>query len=130
MRLAVKVCSQNFELLQLDIESMCKTVCCRLVDVHVVEEHAIVFPGIFLPDRIKSFYFLLHVNCFLYCSSQMDFQEQFFKEQIKYIHEARDEKEESFEKLQQQQREKVKQSNPNPSNTEEYRRRYTILLLL
>ncbi|KHG20144.1 Protein SUPPRESSOR OF GENE SILENCING 3 [Gossypium arboreum] len=54
---------------------------------------------------------------------EMDFQEQFFKERIKFIHEARDEKEESFEKLQQQQREKVKQSNPNPSNTEEYRRR-------
>ncbi|XP_022774792.1 protein SUPPRESSOR OF GENE SILENCING 3-like [Durio zibethinus] len=54
---------------------------------------------------------------------EMDFQEQFFKEQIKFIHEARDEKEENFEKLQQQQREKVKQSNPNPSNTEEYRRR-------
>ncbi|XVE83477.1 hypothetical protein DITRI_Ditri16bG0091200 [Diplodiscus trichospermus] len=54
---------------------------------------------------------------------EMDFQEQFFKEQIKYIHEARDEKEENFEKLQQRQREKVKQSNPNPSNTEEYRSR-------
>ncbi|XVF58918.1 hypothetical protein PTKIN_Ptkin07bG0104600 [Pterospermum kingtungense] len=53
---------------------------------------------------------------------EMDYQEQFFKEQIKYIHEARDEKEENFEMLQQQQREKVKQSNPNPSNTEEYRR--------
>ncbi|XWS33072.1 hypothetical protein CRYUN_Cryun22dG0047100 [Craigia yunnanensis] len=60
----------------------------------------------------------------------MDFQEQFFKEQIKFIHEARDVKEENFEKLQQQQREKVKQSNPNPSNTEEYRRRYIILILL
>ncbi|TYI73762.1 hypothetical protein E1A91_D07G152300v1, partial [Gossypium mustelinum] len=44
-------------------------------------------------------------------------------ERIKFIHEARDEKEESFEKLQQQEREKVKQSNPNPSNAEEYRRR-------
>ncbi|XP_040958355.1 protein SUPPRESSOR OF GENE SILENCING 3 isoform X1 [Gossypium hirsutum] len=53
----------------------------------------------------------------------MDFQEQFFKERIKFIHEARAEKEESFEKLQQQEREKVKQSNPNPSNAEEYRRR-------
>ncbi|PPD68048.1 hypothetical protein GOBAR_DD35068 [Gossypium barbadense] len=53
----------------------------------------------------------------------MDFQEQFFKERIKFIHEARDEKEESFEKLQQQEREKVKQSNPNPSNAEEYKRR-------
>ncbi|KAG4126592.1 hypothetical protein ERO13_D10G166101v2 [Gossypium hirsutum] len=54
----------------------------------------------------------------------MDFQEQFFKERIKFIHEARAEKEESFEKLQQQEREKVKQSNPNPSNAEEYRRRF------
>ncbi|EOX92791.1 XS domain-containing protein / XS zinc finger domain-containing protein-related isoform 1 [Theobroma cacao] len=54
---------------------------------------------------------------------EMDFQEQFFKEQIKFIHEARDEKEEDFEKLQQQEREKVTQSNPNASNTEEYRRR-------
>ncbi|MBA0657599.1 hypothetical protein Goklo_009879 [Gossypium klotzschianum] len=55
---------------------------------------------------------------------EMDFQEQFFKEQIKFIHEARDEEEEKFEKLQQQQREKfVKQSTPNTSNTEEYRRR-------
>ncbi|MBA0690184.1 hypothetical protein Goari_007877, partial [Gossypium aridum] len=55
---------------------------------------------------------------------EMDFQEQFFKEQIKFIHEARDEEEEKFEKLQQQQREKfVMQSTPNTSNTEEYRRR-------
>ncbi|KAB2017863.1 hypothetical protein ERO13_D08G175550v2 [Gossypium hirsutum] len=46
--------------------------------------------------------------------AMMDFQEQFFNERIKFIHEARDEKEESFEKLQQQEREKVKQSNPNP----------------
>ncbi|KAH1067830.1 hypothetical protein J1N35_032817 [Gossypium stocksii] len=55
---------------------------------------------------------------------EVDFQEQFLKEQIKFIHEARDEEEEKFEKLQQQQREKfVKQSTPNTSNTEEYRRR-------
>ncbi|GMI92843.1 SUPPRESSOR OF GENE SILENCING 3 [Hibiscus trionum] len=55
---------------------------------------------------------------------EMDYQEQFFKDQINFIHEARDEKEENFEKLQQQEREKfVKQSAPNPSNTEEYRRR-------
>ncbi|KAE8694967.1 SGS3-like protein [Hibiscus syriacus] len=54
---------------------------------------------------------------------EMDYQEQFFQEQIKFIHEARDEKEECFEKLQQQQRENVKLSNPNPSNTEEYKRR-------
>ncbi|KAE8673927.1 SGS3 [Hibiscus syriacus] len=54
---------------------------------------------------------------------EMDYQEQFFQEQIKFIHEARDEKEERFEKLQQQQRENVKLSNPNPSNTQEYKRR-------
>ncbi|KAE8696264.1 SGS3-like protein [Hibiscus syriacus] len=54
---------------------------------------------------------------------EMDFQEQFFQEQIKIIHEARDEREERFEKLQQQQRENVKLSNRNPSNTEEYKRR-------
>ncbi|TYH86971.1 hypothetical protein ES332_D01G081400v1 [Gossypium tomentosum] len=59
----------------------------------------------------------------------MDFQEQFFKERIKFIYEARDEKEESFEKMQQQEREKVKQSNPNPSNAEEYRRRYSCIFL-
>ncbi|PPR95380.1 hypothetical protein GOBAR_AA25284 [Gossypium barbadense] len=53
----------------------------------------------------------------------MDFQEQFFKEQIKFIHEARDEKEEKFEKLQQQQREKFVKQSTNTSNTEEYRRR-------
>ncbi|KAB2024611.1 hypothetical protein ES319_D06G098200v1 [Gossypium barbadense] len=51
----------------------------------------------------------------------MDFQEQFFKERIKFIHEARDEKEESFEKMQHQEREKVKQSNPNTSNAEGYK---------
>ncbi|TYI96831.1 hypothetical protein E1A91_D01G101300v1 [Gossypium mustelinum] len=76
------------------------------------DKYAIVLPRNFLLDRIVIL-FLLH----------MDFQEQFFKERIKFIHEARDEKEESFEKLQQQEREKVKQSNPNPSNAEEYKRR-------
>lgn len=88
-----------------------------------------VLPGICLLDRIV-FSVSVCLNCSLYCSFQMDFQEQFFKEQINIIHEARDEKEENFEKLQQQQREKVKQANPNPSNTEEYRRRYVILMLL
>lgn len=43
-------------------------------------------------------------------------QEQFFKDQIKIIHESRDAKEESFERLQQEQREKVKQSHVHPSN--------------
>lgn len=51
---------------------------------------------------------------------EMDFQEQLFKDQIRIIHEARDAKEENFEKLQQQEREKVKQSIANPTNTEDY----------
>uniref|UniRef100_A0A5B6YQ63 Uncharacterized protein n=1 Tax=Davidia involucrata TaxID=16924 RepID=A0A5B6YQ63_DAVIN len=42
---------------------------------------------------------------------EMDFQEQFFKDQLKIIHEARDAKEDIFEKIQQEEREKVKQSN-------------------
>ncbi|KAM5558546.1 protein SUPPRESSOR OF GENE SILENCING 3 [Rosa sericea] len=42
-------------------------------------------------------------------------QEQFFKDQIKIIHESRDAKEEGFERLQQEQREKVKQSHGQPS---------------
>ncbi|KAJ0090887.1 hypothetical protein Patl1_14794 [Pistacia atlantica] len=54
---------------------------------------------------------------------EMDFQEQFFKDQIKIIHEARDLKEEDFEMVQQQEREKVKQSIENPSNTEDYKKR-------
>ncbi|ONI14634.1 hypothetical protein PRUPE_4G289200 [Prunus persica] len=49
----------------------------------------------------------------------MYLQEQFFKDQIKIIHESRDAKEESFERLQQEERDKVKQSYVNPSNGEE-----------
>lgn len=56
---------------------------------------------------------------------QMDAQEQFFKEQIKNMHEARDAMEDKFEVLQQQERERVKQSNTNPSNTAEFRCRYS-----
>ncbi|KAL5755389.1 hypothetical protein ACOSP7_023609 [Xanthoceras sorbifolium] len=54
---------------------------------------------------------------------EMDYQEQFFKEQIKFIHEARNEKEEDFEKLQQQERNKVKQSIANPPSSAEYLQR-------
>ncbi|XP_052192935.1 protein SUPPRESSOR OF GENE SILENCING 3 [Diospyros lotus] len=54
---------------------------------------------------------------------EMDFQEQFFKDQLKIIHEARDAKEDDFEKIQQEEREKVKQSNANLSSTEDRRRR-------
>ncbi len=48
-------------------------------------------------------------------------QEQFFKDQLKIIHESRDAKEETFERLQQEEREKVKQLNANSSDAEEYR---------
>uniref|UniRef100_A0A2P2JI37 Protein SUPPRESSOR OF GENE SILENCING 3 n=2 Tax=Rhizophora mucronata TaxID=61149 RepID=A0A2P2JI37_RHIMU len=54
---------------------------------------------------------------------ELDFQEQFFKDQMKAIHTEMTAKEENFEKLQQEEREKVKQSNASPSNTEEYRHR-------
>jgi hypothetical protein len=50
---------------------------------------------------------------------KMYMQENFFKEQIKIIHETRDEKEESFERLQQEQREKIKLLNANPSSADE-----------
>lgn len=43
----------------------------------------------------------------------MDSQEQFFKDQIKIIHEAIYAKEDNFEKLQQEKWEKVEQSNAN-----------------
>ncbi|XAR72592.1 hypothetical protein NMG60_11019291 [Bertholletia excelsa] len=54
--------------------------------------------------------------------AEMDYQEQFFKEQLKVIDEARDAKEEDFEKIQQEERKKVKQSN-SISSTEDHRLR-------
>ncbi|KAM7270558.1 hypothetical protein ACFE04_029772 [Oxalis oulophora] len=54
---------------------------------------------------------------------EMDYQENFFKDQIQIIHEATDAKEEEFERLQQHVREKMQQSNANPSNTKEIGRR-------
>ncbi|KAA0063087.1 protein SUPPRESSOR OF GENE SILENCING 3 [Cucumis melo var. makuwa] len=54
---------------------------------------------------------------------EMQMQEQFFKEQIKLLHDKRDEKEENFERLQQEEREKMKQTNGSRSNTDEYRNR-------
>lgn len=52
----------------------------------------------------------------------MYLQEQFINEQLKIIYESRDEKEENFERVQQEEREKVKQSNAaNTSNAEEIR---------
>ncbi|KAJ7957136.1 suppressor of gene silencing protein [Quillaja saponaria] len=54
---------------------------------------------------------------------EMYMQEQFYKDQIKIVQESIAAKEENFERLQQEEREKVKQSNANPSNAEERRRR-------
>ncbi|KAF7112747.1 hypothetical protein RHSIM_RhsimUnG0197500 [Rhododendron simsii] len=46
---------------------------------------------------------------------EMDFQEQFFKDQLEIIHKTRDAKEDEFEKIQQEEREKMKQSNTHVS---------------
>ncbi|XP_058210087.1 protein SUPPRESSOR OF GENE SILENCING 3-like [Rhododendron vialii] len=46
---------------------------------------------------------------------EMDFQEQFFKDQLETIHKTRDAKEDEFEKIQQEEREKKKQSNSHVS---------------
>lgn len=51
----------------------------------------------------------------------MEFQEQFFKDQIKIIHDARTAREDNFEKTQQEQREMVKQSNANTASVEDHR---------
>lgn len=48
-------------------------------------------------------------------------QEQFFKDQIRIILDSRAEKEEEFEKLQQEKREKFKPSSTSPLNKEEGR---------
>ncbi|KAL3818771.1 hypothetical protein ACJIZ3_004676 [Penstemon smallii] len=54
---------------------------------------------------------------------EMDYQEQFFKDQIQEFYDARNAKEENFEKIQQDQREKVTKSEANTSSVEERRRR-------
>lgn len=54
----------------------------------------------------------------------MDFQEQFFRERIQPLYDARNAKEEKFEKVQQYEREKVTtQSEVNVSSAEERLRR-------
>lgn len=58
----------------------------------------------------------------------MDYQEQFYKDQLKIIHEARDAKEDDFEKFQQEKREKVKRSGGNTGAIEDPRRRYERVL--
>ncbi|ESW31925.1 hypothetical protein PHAVU_002G279500 [Phaseolus vulgaris] len=52
---------------------------------------------------------------------EMYMQEQFFKDQIRIIHDSRAAKEEEFERTQQEKREKVKPSSSSPSNEEEGR---------
>ncbi|XP_027341790.1 protein SUPPRESSOR OF GENE SILENCING 3-like isoform X2 [Abrus precatorius] len=52
---------------------------------------------------------------------EMYMQEQFFKDQIKIIHDSRTEKEEDFERMQQEKREKVKQLSAGHLNEEERR---------
>ncbi|KAK1587869.1 hypothetical protein Q3G72_017668 [Acer saccharum] len=51
---------------------------------------------------------------------EMNFQEEFFKDQIKMIYKARKEKEEDFEKRHQFERNKVKQSIANTPSSAEY----------
>lgn len=59
----------------------------------------------------------------------MNMQEQFFKDQIRVIHESRNAKEEDFERIQQEEREKVKQSSTGPISAEEWRRKYENVIL-
>ncbi|KAL6523750.1 Protein SUPPRESSOR OF GENE SILENCING [Orobanche gracilis] len=54
---------------------------------------------------------------------EMDSQEQFFRDQIQQFYDARNAKEEHFEKLQQHEREKVTESKANVSSAEERLRR-------
>lgn len=55
---------------------------------------------------------------------QMDYQENFFKEQMDKIHRATEEKEQLFEKLQQEEHGKAKLSDLNSGTPEEKRLRY------
>ncbi|KAK7399310.1 hypothetical protein VNO78_10491 [Psophocarpus tetragonolobus] len=52
---------------------------------------------------------------------EMYLQEQFFKDQIRIIHDSRAAKEEEFERMQQEKREKVKPLSTSPLNEEEGR---------
>lgn len=56
----------------------------------------------------------------------MNLQEQFFKDQMQIIHESRNAKEEDFERMQQEERAKAKESSKNSVNAEELRRRYGV----
>jgi hypothetical protein len=52
-------------------------------------------------------------------------QEQFFKERMSSIHDKRNAKEEDFERMQQEEREKVKKTTTGPTNAKEERRLMT-----
>lgn len=54
----------------------------------------------------------------------MDFQANFFNDQIQKIHDATEAKEANFEKLQQAQRKKMEELKAQASSTEDARRRY------
>ncbi|KAL1567907.1 Protein SUPPRESSOR OF GENE SILENCING [Salvia divinorum] len=54
---------------------------------------------------------------------EMDSQEQFYKEHIQQLYDARNEKEENFKKIQQHEREKVTQSEADVASAEERARR-------
>ncbi|XP_010252365.1 PREDICTED: protein SUPPRESSOR OF GENE SILENCING 3 [Nelumbo nucifera] len=56
-------------------------------------------------------------------NEEMNFQRQFFEDQISIIHQALEEKEKNFEQLLQAEREKFKQSNQNFRNKEEQKLR-------
>ncbi|GAB2287188.1 Protein SUPPRESSOR OF GENE SILENCING [Dionaea muscipula] len=53
----------------------------------------------------------------------MEYQEQFYKDQITQIHEATDAKENDFERLQQEERKKIELSSVNASTTQDHRGR-------
>ncbi|KAL3729140.1 hypothetical protein ACJRO7_033695 [Eucalyptus globulus] len=55
---------------------------------------------------------------------EMDYQEQFFKEQMRVIQDELNAKEEDFEREQQEKRERMKQSNANPASAEDKERGY------
>ncbi|RYR44761.1 hypothetical protein Ahy_A08g041041 isoform C [Arachis hypogaea] len=61
--------------------------------------------------------------CILCPNRKMYMQENFFKDQIKSIHETRIAKEDDFERMQQEEREKVMQSSTAPLNAEDRRLR-------
>ncbi|XP_043720575.1 protein SUPPRESSOR OF GENE SILENCING 3-like isoform X2 [Telopea speciosissima] len=55
---------------------------------------------------------------------EMDYQENFFKDQISFIQHSLEEKERNFEKQLQEERQKMKQSNVNSTSKEDQKLRY------